>query len=86
MKVQGAVIKEQGITFAIVVVKRRVIQNTFQANKTSQSFGNLFPGMPVILMAQNNRGTPTYYGRRDIVRFLSKVPMHAIPWKEYTFS
>ncbi len=86
MKVQGAVIKEQGVTFAIVVVKRRVIQNTFQANKTSQSFGNLFRGMPVILMAQKNRGTPTYYGRRDIVRYLSKVPMHAIPWKEYTFS
>jgi len=86
MKVQGAVIKEQGVTFAIVVVKRHVIQNTFQANKTSQSYSNLFPCMPIILMAQNNRGTPTYYGRRDIVRFLSKVPMHAIPWKEYTFS
>lgn len=52
MKVQGAVIKEQGITFAIVVMKRHVIQNTFQADKTSQSFSNLFPGMPIIFMAK----------------------------------
>ena len=27
MKIQGAVIKEQGVTFAIVVVKKRVIDN-----------------------------------------------------------
>jgi len=84
MKVQGSVIKEQGITFAIVVVKRQVVQNSNQANKALQSFGTLFPGMPVILMAQNYRGTPTYFGRRDIVRFLSKVPISAIPWKTYT--
>ena len=84
MKVQGSVIKEQGITFAIVVVKRQVVQNSNQANKALQSFGTLFPGMPVILMAQNYGGTPTYFGRRDIVRFLSKVPISAIPWKTYT--
>ena len=86
MKVQGAVIKEQGNTFAIVIVKSRVVQSAFQSNNVIRSFGTLFPGMPIILMAQNSRGTPTYYGRRDIVRFLSKVPMHAIPWKQYKFS
>lgn len=86
MKIQGAVIKEQGVRFAIVVVKRHVIQNSLQANKAIQGFSPLFPGMPIVLMAQNHRGTPTYYGRRDIVKFLSKVPMHAVMWKEYTFS
>ena len=33
MKIKGALIKEQGVRFAIVVVKRRVIQNSLQANK-----------------------------------------------------
>jgi hypothetical protein len=86
MKIQGAIIKGQNVTFAIVVVKRHVIQSNFQANKAIQGFGTLFPSMPIILMAQNSRGTPTYYGRRDIVKFLSRVPMQAIPWKEYTYT
>ena len=86
MKVQGAVIREQGVTFAIVIVKRHVIQSTFQANDAVQGFSGLFPGIPIVLMAQDNRGTPTYFGRRDIVRFLSKVPVRAIPWKQYTFT
>ncbi len=86
MKIQGAVIKEQGVKFAIVIVKQHVLQNSNQANNTAHNFSIYFPGMPVILMAQNYRGTPTYYGRRDIVRFLGKVPPHAIPWKEYTFN
>lgn len=84
MRVQGAVIKEQGVKFAIVVVKSLVLQNRFTANGALQKFGGLFPGMPIIIMAQNNRGTPKYYGRRDIVRFMSKVPLNAIPWRQYT--
>jgi hypothetical protein len=35
-------------------------------------------------MSQDSRGTPTYYGRHDIVRFLASVPMEAIPWRQYT--
>lgn len=86
MKVHGAVIREQGVVFAIVVVNRNVIQSAFQANDAMRGFSSLFPGMPIVLMAQNNRSTPTYFGRRDIVGFLSKVPVHAIPWKQYTVS
>jgi hypothetical protein len=50
------------------------------------SFSGVFPGMPVVLMAQDSRGTPTYYGRRDIVRFLGDISMSRIPWKWYTVS
>ena len=86
MRIQAAVVKEQRVTFAIIIVKRNVIQNTFQAQDTVNQAGNLFPGMQIILMAQDGRGTPTYYGRRDIVRFLSRVQLNAIPWKTYTFN
>ncbi len=86
MKVHGAIIKEQNVTFAIVVVKRHVIQSQFKAQDAIRSYSPLFRGIPIVLMAQNYRGTPNYYGRRDIVRFLSKVPTHAIPWKEYTIN
>lgn len=85
MKFQGAVIKEQGQTFAIVIVKPYVLQSTSETNNTRQSFTRVFPGMPIILMAQDGRGTPTYQGRNDIVKFLANTPMSIIPWREYTY-
>lgn len=86
MQLEGAVIKEQGQTFAVVVVKRNITENRHEAARASQSFGRCFPGMPIVLMSQDSRGTPTYFGRRDIANFLAGVPMNAIPWKSYTFN
>jgi hypothetical protein len=83
MKFQGALIQEQGVKFAIVVVKRSVIQSPSQRSAAQRGFGSVFPGVPVVLMAQDSRGAPTYWGRPDLARFVSKVPMQAIPWKEY---
>lgn len=84
MRFQGALIKEQGVTFGIVVVKPHVLQNQADAN-TMRSFGNrVFGLVPIILMAQNSRGVPTYWGRRDIVNFLSRISISRIPWREYT--
>jgi hypothetical protein len=87
MQVDGAVIKEQGVTFAVVVVKRSALQNDSQANQLINQYSHqLFDGLPVVLMAQDGRGVPAYMGRKDLVNFLANVPMEAIPWKRYTFS
>lgn len=84
MTFEGAVVTEQGVTFAVVVVKQHVVQNSFTANQTIQGFQPAFPGLPVVLMAQDSRGVPTYYGREDIARFMAKVPLRAVPWRRYT--
>lgn len=86
MKLQGAVIKEQGVTFAIVVVKPRVLASQNESRDTIAALAPFFPGMPIVLMAQDSRGVPTYRGRQDIVKFLANIQMSRIPWKEYTFS
>ena len=86
MKVQGAVIKEQGLTFAIVVAKNHIVQSQIQSDDAIDSFSHLFPGMPVVLMSQNARGIPTYRGRKDIVNFLANIHPSQIPWGEYTFN
>lgn len=84
MRIQGACLKEQGVTFGILVVKPHVLQSPSERS-SMQSLGvQLFGMIPIILMAQNSRGIPTYWGRSDIVRFLSRVPLFRIPWKEYT--
>jgi hypothetical protein len=86
VRIQGAVIREQGATFAVVIVKRHVLDSSSRAAEAIASFRPVFGGIPTVLMAQDSRGTPTYYGRPDIVRFLASVPLQSVPWKEYTLS
>ena len=83
MKIRGAVIIEQGVTFAIVVVSRSVTNYTSRAVRVRYQLSQFFPNMPIILMSQDSNGTPHYYGRRDIVRFLQSIRLDQIPWKEY---
>ncbi len=86
MTIEGAVVREQGVSFAIVVVKAHVLNSNMTAGEAAQSFGRFFPGLPITLMAQDHRGTPTYWGRRDIVQFLSNISMSRIPWRKYTLN
>jgi hypothetical protein len=86
MRLQGAVVNEQGVTFSIVVVKESATQTSASAERARVSFRHLFPGMPIILASQNLNGRFKYQGRLDIVRFLSRTDPSRIPWKEYTVS
>lgn len=86
MTFDGAVIREQGVTFALVVVKSHVVQSRFEAARAISAFQPYFPGLPVVLVGQDSRGTPTYFGRPDIARFMASVPMSAVPWKTYSAS
>ena len=83
MQVTGAVIREQGVTFAVVIVKPHVVAN---AHDAQEAIAGLMPAFraPVVLMAQDGHGQPTFYGRPDLARFMSNVPVSAIPWKRYT--
>ncbi|MBP2634020.1 MAG: hypothetical protein H6Q70_4648 [Firmicutes bacterium] len=83
MIINGAVIKEQGVTFAIISVKQHITRYTVTTVNARQKFSYFFPNMPIILMSQNEQGTPRYVGRKDIVDFLKTIRVDQIPWKEY---
>ena len=83
MSFDGALIKEQGVVFAIVVVKPYVLRSP-DKESIRQSFICYFGNIPIILMSQNSKGIPTYDGREDIVRYLVKIHPSRIPWKHYT--
>jgi signal recognition particle receptor subunit beta len=86
MRFEGAVITEQGVTFAVVLVQSRVINSPTEADKIIAAFQVVFSGIPVVLMALDHGGVPTYYGREDISRFMASVPIQAIQWKEYSIN
>jgi hypothetical protein len=74
---QFAHIREQGVTFAIVVVKAYVIQSTIQAQNTRAAFEAEF-GCSVVLWGDDNRYR---YGDPNLVNFLKNVDASRIPWK-----
>lgn len=83
MTFDGAIIKEQGVTFGVVVVKPSALNNPTGRDRLVAQASGVFGGIPTILMAQPSGGRARYYGRPDIVRFMSKVPLRAVPWKRY---
>jgi hypothetical protein len=83
MKFSGAIIKEQGVTFGIILVQPHVLNNSAERDQM-QKFGiQAFGSMPIILASQTHQGFKTY-GRNDIVRFLEDVHPSQIPWMDYT--
>jgi hypothetical protein len=84
MRFQGALITEQGITFAVVVVQPHVVGNQKKYDQLMPILQPVFPpDVPIIVMCLNPQGVPLYYGRQDIVNFLVRVPVTAIPWRWY---
>lgn len=84
MTIDAALVREQGVTFAVVAVKNHAVSSDSSRREAMVAFGTQFPGVPIVLMAQDGRGRPTFWGRPDIVRFLAKVPVNALPWKRYS--
>ena len=84
MNFDGAVIREQGVTFAIAVVRRNVLSTPKERDQSLSYFQSFFGGIPVVLMEQDHNGVPTWYGRPDLTRFLQSVSVDAIPWQRYS--
>jgi hypothetical protein len=86
IEMMGALIKEQDVTFAVVIVKKPILDDKRSADTLIRTLEPAFGNIPVVLMAQDAGGKPSYYGRPDIARFLSTVPVGNITWKKYTLS
>lgn len=83
MRFDGALIEEQGVTFAIAVVKPHVLTSS-QRESVRDGFISVFGNIPIILAAQDSKGIFKYHGRPDIVKFLANLHPSQIPWKTYT--
>lgn len=83
MKVQGAAISLAGVSFAVVLVPMDLVDSPGEADMAIETMQPAFGGVPVVLMAQKDDGSPRYYGDQDLVVSLADVPVDQMPWREY---
>ena len=81
---RGALIEEQGATFAVVEVAPDVLRaGNRRITEERARYASIFRDVPVVLAAREATGRTLYSGRPDIVRFLSSAGWARIPWKRY---
>lgn len=83
MQFDGALIKEQGVTFAIVIVKPNILISP-QREAVRNNFISVFGNVPIILASHDSTGNFKYHGRKDIVNLLANLHYSQIPWRTYT--
>ena len=85
MKFHAAVIKEKGVSLAVVSVAPHLLRSMPDATKIQIAFAPVFPGLPIVLVSQDATGFPIFHGRKDLVAVLSDIPLHSIEWREYSY-
>ncbi len=81
---RGALIKEQGITFAVVEVDPAVLTGgDRRLTEERARYAPIFKEVPIVLAARGPDKRARYSGRPDIVRFLASTGWTRIPWKRY---
>jgi hypothetical protein len=85
MTIDVALVKEQGVRFAVFPVKRHVLDSPSEREAATRSYQALVPAYHVIHLGEGG-GRARYYGRADIVSFLSAVSPSRLPWRRRTVS
>jgi hypothetical protein len=81
---RGALIREQGVTFAVVEVAPDVLHGGEpRVSEERARYARVFHDVPIVLAAREPDKRALYSGRPDIVRYLSSTGWMRIPWKRY---
>lgn len=83
MKILAAAISLRGINFVVVVAPMSLVSSPGEADMAIEDLQPYFGGVPVVLMAQNDEGLPSYYGDSQLVDMLAAIPIDKMPWQEY---
>lgn len=84
MKVHVALVCEQGVRFAVVIVRPSVMSGVRRERDDAVRAFSAELGVPAVLMIHDSRGIPTYHGRPDLVALLTDVCADQLPWRECT--
>lgn len=84
--VQAAAISMQGLRWVVVLVSKELLLSQGEADLAIQTLAPRFGGVPIVLMAQQEDGSPRYYGDATLLELLRDVPLERMPWKDYRTS
>jgi hypothetical protein len=82
-QVQGAAIALGGQRLMVVLVDLDLVRRPGEADMRIADLRPRFGGIEVVLMGQEEDGTPRYHGDAALVRLLEGVPVDRMPWKAY---
>ncbi len=82
MKVVASICRVAGERVAVVAVDKSVVEYQSEADRYIDALSPAFDGLPVVLLARDEAGNATYFGREDLCQGLSPVPPDDIPWQE----
>ena len=90
IKFKAAYLAERGVYFAVIQVSAESVETEYAQREAARFYKRFFPeGTSIILMALKHEGSTlpaTFYGRRDLVAFMSALDSDLIKWKIYTYS
>ncbi|MEY8838893.1 hypothetical protein AB9K41_07655 [Cribrihabitans sp. XS_ASV171] len=82
VQLTAALVREQGVTFAVALVKNHVLNSPTQADELIQDVSRVLGCPLVVLMGESNRKLRG--NRRDVVNFVSRLHPSQLPWKKWT--
>lgn len=82
-QVQAAAISMHERQFVIVLVNLDLVRSTGEADMAIADLRPRFGDVDLVLMAQDDDGTPHYHGDAALLQMLSQVPVDRMPWKSY---
>lgn len=80
-KMIAALVKEQGVTFAVVRVKDSVVTSPAMSGEMIQYASQALRCPLVVLMGERSKRLQG--NRQDVVNFVSKVHPSRLPWREW---
>ncbi|MBX9605386.1 MAG: hypothetical protein K2Y51_04135 [Gammaproteobacteria bacterium] len=82
-EVQAAALSVQGERMVVVLVGMDLLDAAGEAALAIETLEARFGGVPVVLMAQLEDGSPRYFGPAPLLVLLEGLPLEKMPWKTY---
>lgn len=80
----GAFLTLGSVDSLVVVVPYAILTDAFESELHVIGFYARYQ-RPILLVAQNHRGIPTYYGPADLVRIIARLPFESIPYERHVY-
>lgn len=82
-QIQAAAIALQGQRMLVVLTGLELVRSPGEADMLAADLQSRFGGVAVVLMGQEDDGTPVYHGPPSLLELLADLPVDQLPWKVY---